>query len=111
RFPTLNAPIQAGQGAWTGRLADGTQVVARPMAEDGASTRERLRALGGVRHPALDQVIGAATSRGRLWSIAEHLPGRTLAAVLEAGDSLSPVLVTAVGTAVLQALEALHRAG
>ena len=71
---------------------------------------EEARAMAVVAHPAIAQIHGLETWRGRPLLVVEFLPGGTLAARLERGPLPSPDAAGVVLT-LSEALTALHEAG
>ncbi len=116
-MPVLHDAVQSTDGgvSWRAKLDDGTPVVVRRL--DGVepdaygAVKERLRAAGSATHPNLERVFGAAESQSHLWVICEAPRGLQLERLLKIVSPLSPPQVTALGLAVLGALEALHRRG
>ena len=72
--------------------------------------QEEARTMAALAHPAIAQVYGLETWRGRPLLIVELLPGGTLAARLDRGP-LSASAAVGVAVTVAEALAVLHRAG
>ena len=72
--------------------------------------QEEARTMAALAHPAIAQVYGLETWRGRPLLIVELLPGGTLAARLDRGP-LSASAAVGVAATVAEALAVLHRAG
>ncbi len=75
-----------------------------------AQLTEEARAMAAVAHPAIAQIHGLETWRGRPLLVVEFLPGGTLAARLARGP-LSSAEAVRVTVALSEALTALHDAG
>ncbi len=75
-----------------------------------AQLTEEARAMAAVAHPAIAQIHGLETWRGRPLLVVEFLPGGTLDARLARGP-LSPAEAVRVTVALSEALTALHDAG
>ena len=75
-----------------------------------AKLQDEARTMAAQAHPAIAQIYGLETWRGRPLLIVELLPGGTLAARLERGP-LSAAGAAGVAVAMAEALEVLHGAG
>ncbi len=75
-----------------------------------AKLQDEARTMAAQAHPAIAQIYGLETWRGRPLLIVELLPGGTLAARLERGP-LSAAGAAGIAVAMAEALDVLHGAG
>jgi predicted Ser/Thr protein kinase len=74
------------------------------------SLRE-ARAAAGINHPNVITVYDVVRQDERPWIVMEYLPGRSLEQILAAEGPLPPARVAVIGSTLLKALQAAHRAG
>lgn len=74
-------------------------------------TMREARAAARFEHPRVTTVHDVVEEDGKPWIVMEHVPSRTLAQVIRDQGPLPAHLVARVGTDLLGALQAAHRAG
>ncbi|MEU1589597.1 serine/threonine-protein kinase [Micromonospora sp. NPDC005710] len=93
------------------------QIVLPGWASDAERSRLRERTLGEVRglagldHPGVVGMWDVLSADGCLWLVMEHVPSRSLSAVVAVDGPLAPAEVARVGLHVLAALSAAHATG
>lgn len=93
------------------------QVLPTAGMSDAEAADQRARALREGRtaarltHPHSVTMYDVAIDGGEPWLVMEHLPSRSLAAVVAQGGPLPPILVAQIGAQVADALAAAHDAG
>jgi eukaryotic-like serine/threonine-protein kinase len=90
------------------------KVILQRHAEDDrfvARFRREARAAAALSHPNVVSVYDVGTHQGSPFIVMEHVPGRTLAELVESGGPLPPDRVADIGEAVARALGAAHAAG
>jgi serine/threonine protein kinase len=85
-------------------------VALKEISADGAALRE-ARAASAVCHPGVVQVYGVFRDRGREWIVMEALSGMTMRRALRDSGPLPAARLVTLGISLLQALQAIHRAG
>jgi serine/threonine-protein kinase len=73
--------------------------------------RQEARALAAVRHPGIVAVYDVVRDGGSLVIVMERLEGSGLDAAIERDGTFAPVRAIEVGSAILEALDAVHAAG
>jgi len=74
-------------------------------------TIREAQAAARLAHPNVVRIYDVLQAGGRPWIVMEHVPSRSLEAVVADEGPLSPTRAAAVGVAVLDGLVAAHRAG
>ncbi|WP_432990790.1 serine/threonine protein kinase [Dactylosporangium sp. CA-233914] len=74
-------------------------------------TLREARAAARLSHPNVVRVYDVFAAEGHPWLVMEYVPSRSLDQVIRADGPLGPTRVAEIGLAVLDALEAAHRAG
>jgi serine/threonine-protein kinase len=101
--------------AWDPRLDRevALKLLPAPAASDGAAPAfiEEGRLLARVRHPGVVTIHGAEQIGDRVGLWMEYVRGRTLAEILEDGESFTPEDVTRIGLELSSAVDAVHAAG
>ena len=93
------------------------QVLSTAGMSDAEAADQRARALREGRtaarltHPHSVTMYDVAIDGGEPWLVMEHLPSRSLAAIVAEGGPLPPILVAQIGAQVADALAAAHDAG
>jgi serine/threonine-protein kinase len=97
--------------AWDPRLDREVALkLLRPGPDDGKQVIEEARLLARVRHPNVVTIYGADRIGGRVGLWMEFVRGQTLEKILAAQGPLSAAEASTIGTAVCQALSAVHAA-
>ncbi|MFG1885450.1 protein kinase [Micromonospora sp. NPDC049102] len=80
-------------------------------AELRSRTMREARTAARLNHAAVVRLYDVVQVEGSPWIIMEYVPSRTLQDVIDAEGPLEPTRAARIGLAVLDALEAAHRAG
>ncbi|UWP79441.1 protein kinase [Dactylosporangium fulvum] len=121
----LLQPLGAGGMGRVWRAQDETlhrdvavkQIVLPPELLDSARdvamerTLREARAAARLSHPNVVRVYDVLAAEGHPWLVMEYVPSRSLDEVIRADGPLEPKRVAEIGLAVLDALQAAHRAG
>ena len=110
--PVESVPPGQGQG-WKAVLKSGREVVVHEIpipAAEAAAAIPRIQRLADHRHPALSPILAWGTDPTGIWVAVEPNEGTPLGTILTRGP-LTPPAATALGTAVLSGVAALHEAG
>lgn len=84
---------------------------AAEAADQRARALREGRTAARLTHPHSVTMYDVAIDGGEPWLVMEHLPSRSLAAVVAEGGPLPPILVAQIGAQVADALAAAHDAG
>lgn len=71
-------------------------------------TLDEVRGLARLDHPGVVEIWDVLSTAGHLWLVMEHVPSRTLSAVVDADGPLAPTDVARIGLHLLAALGAAH---
>lgn len=82
-----------------------------PAAQPAMHMVDEARAAARVDHDGAIRILDVVYDRGAPWIVMEALSGRTLAEAVDADGRLSVSRVTHLGLRLLDALQAVHRAG
>src|SRR4051794_10554458 len=110
-------------GVWLAQAESGGQLVAvkKCVVPEGLSPYEQklvrgwslqeARAAARVDHPNVIRIIDVVATDDEPWIVMEYVPSRSLLTMLDEDGPLPPPRVAAIGLAVLNGLDAIHRAG
>ncbi len=109
---------------WLARSDSGDQLVAvkKCVVPEGLSPYEQrlvrnwalqeVRAAARVDHPNVIRIVDVvASAEDEPWIVMEYVPSRSLLTIIEDDGPLPPARVAAIGLAVANGLDAVHRAG
>jgi eukaryotic-like serine/threonine-protein kinase len=123
-YTVVRTLARGGMGhVWLARSDSNGQLVAvkKCVVPDGLSPYEQklvrnwalqeARAAARVDHPNVIRIIDVVAAEDEPWIVMEYVPSRSLLTIIEEDGPLPPARVAAIGLAVLNGLDAIHRAG